>query len=153
MNEKLGTKFLTNSFEESDSSFQSKTKVIALYFGASWSKACNAFRGKLLEFYTEVNKSSADQKNLEVVYVNFDQTESAFKSNFIEMPWLALPFKDNQRIKLYFELKEDIEGIPAVLIMKPDGNIASKNGRADIEKFIAGTNKSCFENWLKIVGI
>ena len=73
------------------------------------------------------------------------------KQHYLKLKWF--PFKENQRIKLYLELKEDIEGIPAILIMKPDGNIASKNGRADIEKYAAGTDKQCFENWLKLVGL
>ena len=32
------------------------------------------------------------------------------------MPWLAMPFKDNQRINLYLDIMEDIDGPPAVLI-------------------------------------
>ncbi len=151
MNEKLGKLFLNKNFEELNETALANCKVIAIYFGAKWSNSCNNFLKKLIDFYTEVNETSTlEQKNLEIIYVNFDNQESVFKLHFKEMPWLALPFKDNQRIKLYFDLKEDIEGIPALLIMKPDGNIASKNGRGDIEKQEGAV---CYDNWLKLVGI
>lgn len=154
MIEKLGTKFLNKNFEEVPESVLGSCKVIAIYFGAKWSNACNQFLPKLLEFYNEVNKSATpEQKNLEIIYANFDNHESIFKSHLKDMPWLALPFKENQRIKLYLDIKEDIDGIPSVLIMKKDGNIAMKNGRGDIEKFAAGTDKTIFENWLKLVGL
>ena len=149
MNEKLGNKFLNKNFEEFNETILSNCKVIAIFFGAKYSKACNNFLPKLIDFYIEINKTSTlEQKNLEIIYANFDNHESVFKSHFKDMPWLALPFKDNQRIKLYLGLKEDIEGIPAVLIMKPDGNIAIKNELFDIEK-----QAGCFENLLKMLGM
>lgn len=154
MNEKLGNKFINSDFEELNESAITKAKIIAIYFGAKWSKASENFLAKLMDFYKEINKTSTnEQKNLEIIYLNFDNSEAVFKSHYKDMPWLAFPFKENQRIKLYLELKEDIVGIPSVFIMKPDGNIASNNGRGDIEKFSSGADKNCYENWLKLVGL
>lgn len=146
MIEKLGSKFLTKNLEEKNESILNNVSVVALYFFASWSKHCIAFTPKLIDFYNNVNKNSENGKALEIVALNFDPDENKFKDSIKDMPWLILPFKDSQRIKIYQEFKEDLKGIPAVLVMKNDGNIIIKNGRGEVQ--LKGVN--CFENWLKL---
>ncbi len=146
MFERIGSKFLNKNLEEKNESALNNTSVIALYFFASWSKHCNDFTPKLIDFYHNVNKNCENGKPLEIIGLNFDPDENRFKNSIKDMPWLILPFKESQRIKLYLELKEDIKGIPAVLVMKSDGNIVLKNGRGEVQL----KGPSCFENWLKL---
>ena len=129
--ENLGTKFIDSKGNAVDDSFIKTTKVIALYFGATWSKACTKFLPKLISFYNEANKK---EKNLEIIYVNNDNKEIIFREHMANLPWISYPFKEQQRIKVYLEYKEDIEGLPCILILRPDSSVACKNGRADVEK-------------------
>ena len=47
------------------------------------------------------------------------------------MPWLSVPFTEQT---LCYELRKkyEIEKMPALIIMKPDGDIITTNGRGDI---------------------
>jgi len=54
------------------------------------------FLGLLKEFYSEVN---IDYKQCEVLYVPLDKTEAKFEESYGAMPWLAIPYSDEARIK------------------------------------------------------
>jgi nucleoredoxin len=129
--ENLGNKFIDAKGNVFDDSFIKTTKVLALFYGASWSKASMKFLPKLISFYNDVNKK---EKNLEIIYINNDNKEITFKEHMANLPWLAYPFKEQNRIKAYLEYKEDIEGLPCILILRPDFSVACKSGRADVEK-------------------
>jgi len=66
-----------------------------------------------------------------VVFLSSDQSEDAFKEYFAEMPWLALPYTERA-------LKEDlsklfeVNGIPTLILLKPDGQIVTTEGREAI---------------------
>jgi len=46
------------------------------------------------------------------------------------MPWVALPFGDARIAALKTEHK--VSGIPALVVLKPDGTVLNSNGRGDV---------------------
>ena len=87
MTKKEGWKKKTN--EEIQSA-----KVICMYFCAAWCPPCRGFTPILSKFYNQVNEEG---KNLEVIYCSLDQDSSEFKTFFLTMPWLALPFSFDRK--------------------------------------------------------
>ncbi|MRC56868.1 redoxin domain-containing protein, partial [Bacillus thuringiensis] len=79
------------------SSLCTKDKYIGLYFSAHWCPPCRAFTPQLVDFYKKF-KSSPRGDQLEIIFVSFDRSEGNFKSYFAEMPWLAVPY-DEQEIR------------------------------------------------------
>lgn len=99
--------------------------VVGLYFSAHWCPPCRGFTPKLAECYNELK---ADGRKFEVVFISSDQNEDAFKEYFQSMPWLALPYSERG-------LKDDlssifqVQGIPTLVLLKPDGTLISQDGR------------------------
>ena len=63
--------------------------MVGLYFSAHWSPTCRRFTPKLTRAYKELIGLG---KSFEKVFLSSDKSEDAFKENFNEMPWVALPF-------------------------------------------------------------
>ena len=61
------------------------------------------------------------------------------------MPWLAIPHGD-ARIQELME-KFEITGIPALVLLKKDGSLASKNGRNDVQQ----QGPEIWETWETLV--
>ena len=104
-----------------------ETKIIGLYFSASWCPPCKKFSELLIPFYETVNEK---HKEFEVVLFPFDQNEDAAKKYFAHMPWLSVPFGNEHIKKTSAELK--VNGIPAFFIYKHDGTLISSEGRKDV---------------------
>jgi nucleoredoxin len=110
------------------SSDQLKGKYIGLYFSASWCGPCRTFTPKLVKF--------RDQhiENFEVVLVGSDGSEKA-QANYMKkykMPWLALKNQSEKARELSLSL--NVEYIPYVIVLDPDGNVVTKKGKEDIAR-------------------
>ena len=46
------------------------------------------------------------------------------------MPWLAIPFGDERAKKL--EETYEVDGLPALVLLKPDGKVLKEDAAADI---------------------
>jgi nucleoredoxin len=125
--ELLGEKLLGKSSEVSTRDALAGKKAIALYFSGHWCPPCRGFTPKLAEWYTK----DLAQKGVEVVFVSSDKDDAAFKEYFGEMPWLALPFQDREK-KAELDKKYKVQGIPSVVVIGPDGELITKDGRAAI---------------------
>lgn len=73
----------------------SEPEFISIYFGAHWAPPCRLFTPMLAEFYGKINGSG---RKFEVIFCSNDGNEAAFERNYAEMPWLAIPYTDDQRI-------------------------------------------------------
>lgn len=113
-----------------------KGKVIGLYFSASWCPPCRGFTPKLVDFYKD-NKTA-----FEVVLVPADQTEEASMKYMkdYKMDWTALPFGSSDIESL--NKKYGITGIPALIIVDSQGNLISKEGRAEVMEDPSGALKA-----------
>jgi len=113
-------------------------KLIGIYFSAHWCPPCKNFTPVLAEFYNEVNKAG---KQMEIVFATYDRDQKQFQEYFHEMPWLTLPFED-PRIETLSDLY-NCEGIPYLVILKPDGTLVSKKGRNEV----GSGDPSAFKLW------
>ncbi|XP_077246691.1 putative nucleoredoxin 2 [Tasmannia lanceolata] len=104
-------------------------KTVGLYFSAKWCPPCLKFTPRLISVYHKIKQRLVEEKDedFEIALVSSDRDQSAFDSYFATMPWLALPFGD-QTIKAltkYF----DVQAIPCLVIVGPDGKTVTKHGR------------------------
>lgn len=95
---------------------------MGLYFSKQSDKKCRQFHPFLLETYNELELMKVQFK---VVLISLDKSETQFREGFGTMPWLAFPFneEDSEKLRLYFE----IETLPALVIIGPDGETIIPN--------------------------
>ena len=60
------------------------------------------------------------------VFVSSDREEADFAQYFGEQPWLALPFGGRKR-KARLSKRFRVSGIPALVILAPDGTLIAAN--------------------------
>lgn len=141
MESDLGTKFLYKNELIEVSPFKTN-KVVCLYFTASWCPPCQGFCPLLVDFYNDIN---ATEKQLEIILVSRDQVKEDFEEYFTQMPWLAIPWNDDRIVNL--AEKYNIKGIPILMVLKKNGEVATKTGKMDV------TNEGnyAYEKWLGLI--
>ncbi|XP_043713064.1 probable nucleoredoxin 2 [Telopea speciosissima] len=106
-------------------------KTIGLYFSAQWCLPGLKFTPKLISIYQKIKQMLVEEKekdeDFEIVLVSSDHDQDSFDSYFESMPWLALPFGDPtiKTLTRYF----DVQGIPSLAILGPDGKTLTRHGR------------------------
>ena len=101
-------------------------KFIGIYFSAHWCPPCRQFTPVLAQWYKNVGKAA----NVEIVFASFDQDQAQYTEYFHSMPWLTLGFQSE--IAESLGEKYGVQGIPALVILKPNGTVVSTNARGDI---------------------
>ncbi|GCB84490.1 hypothetical protein scyTo_0025196, partial [Scyliorhinus torazame] len=71
-------------------------RLLALYFGCSWSPACRQFTVLLSDFYGRF-KEGEHGELLEVVFISSEEEHKPWQEFVGQMPWLMLPFQDKER--------------------------------------------------------
>eukprot|EP01024_Parvocaulis_polyphysoides_P041759 TRINITY_DN38316_c1_g6_i1.p1 TRINITY_DN38316_c1_g6~~TRINITY_DN38316_c1_g6_i1.p1 ORF type:complete len:318 (-),score=39.01 TRINITY_DN38316_c1_g6_i1:212-1165(-) len=105
-----------------------KDKYVLLYFSAHWCPPCRRFTPKLAEFYKALKQ---ERNDFEIIYVSQDRDEQQFKEYLSEMPWWSVPYGDvYRRMQLVQEF--GIETIPVLVVLDPQGNILTKEGRSKV---------------------
>ncbi|XP_068638611.1 probable nucleoredoxin 2 [Aristolochia californica] len=99
-------------------------KTVGLFFSAQWCLPCMKFTRKLVSVYKNLK---AKKENFEIVFIPIDKNEAGYLECYQSMPWLALPYGDENVKSLlkYF----NIQGIPSLVIIGPDGKTVTKEGR------------------------
>lgn len=141
MEGEIGLKFLYKN-ELIETSVLKTNKIVGLYFSASWSPYCQAFTPILIDFYNDIN---AEEKQLEIILIPRDQKKEEFEDYYSKMPWLSIPF-DDPRIASFID-KFGVKGFPNLIILKKNGEIATKNGKSDV----INDDKLAFEKWLGLL--
>ncbi|PKA54053.1 putative nucleoredoxin 1 [Apostasia shenzhenica] len=96
-----------------------KGKMVGLYFSGSWCGPCRRFTPILVEAYTEL---AARNSNFEIVFVSADSDDEDFDEYFTHMPWLAIPFSDEEKREWLSE-NFGLEGIPTLIIIDQNGRL------------------------------
>merc|ERR1712083_1273595 len=109
---------------------------IGLYFSAHWCPPCRGFTPKLAEMY----KNGLKDK-MEIIFVSSDQDEASFNDYYKEMPWIALKYSE-KATKEDLGQKHGVQGIPMLVVVKPDGSTEANDGRARV----SGGDIAAFDN-------
>lgn len=137
-----------NNYLKVDPADHLKNKVVALYFSAHWASPCRAFAPILKDFYEQV-----EGLPFEIVFVSFDRSESELKQFMSEAHgnWAVIPFGDSANQEL--AKKYGVDGIPALIIIKPNGDIISKNARDDVQDPSGMVPVELVKDWINAAGI
>lgn len=106
-----------------------KGKTVGLYFSAQWCLPGVKFNQKLVSTYQKIREELGEKvdEDFEIVFVSSDRDQVSFDAFFQTMPWLALPFGDPNIKDLTKHF--DIQWIPSLVIIGPDGKTVTKQGR------------------------
>ena len=107
-------------------------KTVGFYFSAHWCPPCRAFTPSLVKF------RDSNKKDFEVVFVSSDKSPDAQMGYMKEtnMKWYTLPHRSSEGNAL--SQKFGVRGIPALIIVSPDGETITKNGRGDVSSNASG---------------
>ncbi|GFE54538.1 apicoplast-associated thioredoxin family Atrx1, putative [Babesia ovis] len=125
-------------------------KIVALYFGAGWTKSNKDFSEKLQEYYRAVNEKT-DGK-FEIVYVSNDKNQNDFEKELYDHngQWLSIPFEEaDARLLLQQYLKVPV--MPSLVLLDPSGRVITPDGRFYVEAD-RGANALPYVDYLKKSG-
>ncbi|XP_076379980.1 nucleoredoxin isoform X2 [Megalopta genalis] len=107
-----------------------------VYFSAHWCPPCKAFTPQLVDTYQRIRERGHD---FEVIFVSSDRSEESYNVYIESMPWLRIPFsQEERRRKLARAL--DVQAIPTLVILDPRDNIITLDGRAELIEDPEGLN-------------
>jgi nucleoredoxin len=85
-----------------------------------------------LEAYNEI-RTSKEQYCFEIIFISTDRDLNEFDLSLKSIPWLAIPYLDKTRHDLCRIF--NIKGLPALVLVGPDGKTIGTNGRAIISLY------------------
>jgi nucleoredoxin len=105
-----------------------KGKHVGLYFSAHWCPPCRAFTPSLVKF-----RDANVEKDFEIVFVSLDNSQGDKKKYIkqMEMKWPSIPGAGSKTADSLAQQFE-ISGIPALIILAPDGSVVTSQGREDV---------------------
>ena len=111
-------------------------KTVGFYFSAHWCPPCRAFTPNLVKF------RDSNKNDFEVVFVSSDKSPEAQMGYMKEtgMKWYTLPHRSSEGSALKQQF--GVRGIPALIIVSPDGKTITKNGRGDVSSNPKGAIKA-----------
>lgn len=91
--------------------------VVALYFSAHWCPPCRGFTPQLALYYGAMwgRRPGA----LEVVFVSRDRDQASFQEYSDKMPWLSMPFSEDDGRRDGLASHFGVRGIPALIFINP----------------------------------
>lgn len=130
VHELLGVEFVQNSVNglETVGEEAIKGKVLVLYFSANWCGPCRALTPRLIKTY---EAAKAKGHEFEVIFVSSCEDNDKFAAYFKKMPWLALPFSKRDAKNSLSE-RFEVEGIPSLVVVGPDGKVINGEARGVI---------------------
>jgi nucleoredoxin len=117
-------------------------KSTIIYFSAHWCPPCRGFTPALCDAYKEYKKSGGTEA--EIVFVSWDRDDKAFKEYFDEMPWLAVPFEGKEVLRKELGTKFEVDGIPSLVVLNPDGTQNFKDGSVDLRSLVTEHKQDAF---------
>ncbi|XP_013791809.1 nucleoredoxin-like protein 2 isoform X2 [Limulus polyphemus] len=135
-----GTLVKKNGCEVSADEALKNKDIIGFYFSAHWCPPCRGFTPVLADMYSELVDEGAP---FEIIFVSSDRSADDMFQYMMEShgDWLAIPFQSGASSNV--KAKYNITGIPALVIVKKDGTLISKNGRGEVQSL----GPRAFQNW------
>jgi thiol-disulfide isomerase/thioredoxin len=97
-------------------------KVVGIYFSAHWCGPCRQFTPMLAAVYQQAKVAG---KAFEIIFCSADHGDRDFEEYYLEMPWLAIPYGEDQRESLMGSFR--VSGIPKLSILAPSGQVLLDN--------------------------
>jgi len=139
---KAQTLFKADGSKAQGSEALANKPLVLLYFSAHWCPPCRGFTPVLKKFYDECAK----EKGVEIIFVSGDQSEKEMFSYMKEShgDWYTLEHECEASEKLNEIFK--VRGIPTLIVLNSEGEVVSKDGRADVQ---SGDHSEVIEEWKK----
>ncbi|KAI1886512.1 hypothetical protein AGOR_G00196510 [Albula goreensis] len=130
---------------EREISLRLQNRILMLFFGSGECERCQEFAPTLKDFYKRLTDEFYVERSAQLVllYVSMDPTEEKLEKFLKDLPkrCLFLAYEDSYRKEL--ELMFEIEEIPTVVVLRPDGSVLSPNAVSEI----CTLGPDCFQNW------
>ncbi|XP_069698968.1 nucleoredoxin-like [Periplaneta americana] len=104
--------------------------VKGIYFSAHWCPPCKAFTPQLIETYSKVR---ARGNKFEVIFVSSDRSDESFTLYLRTMPWLAVPWEQEETRRELAALL-GVQGIPTLVLLDADGSVITADGRGEVNE-------------------
>lgn len=145
----LGQKLITNPqlHKSSTKGCVKDQELVGLYFGAVWKSDCKRFNAILKDFYY----NTAQQNNLEIIYISADRSLIEFKDCYATMPFLAMP-AGTTSLKNDLTKALKINEMPALVILDNEGNVVTVQGvqkLLELEKGNVEQANQLIDRWKK----
>jgi nucleoredoxin len=116
-------------------------RYILLYFTANWCPPGLVFTPMLREFLGRLKGHRPDvAAAIAVVFMSSDKSLAEFEYVYEDMVgWYALPYRE-RKAKLRLSERFAIDKIPAVVVITPDGRVATVDGCAKVVGDAYGTH-------------
>ena len=103
--------------------------VIGVFFAGAWDPASCAYLPQLAQLYrTLLASDDTVSTRFEVVFASCDRDESSFEHFFANMPWLAIPFNDRERVTS-LQQRFGAHTLPMLVLIDADANLITRDGR------------------------
>ncbi|XP_046604934.1 nucleoredoxin-like isoform X1 [Neodiprion virginianus] len=102
--------------------------VKGVYFSAHWCPPCKAFTPQLVDSYQKIRERG---HNFEVIFVSSDRSEESYNTYTETMPWLRIPFSQEER-RRKLARAFDVQAIPTLVILDQRDNIITLEGRTEL---------------------
>jgi len=101
--------------------------TILIYFSGHWCPPCRRFTPILKKFYDE-----SVEKGIEVIFVSSDRSSEDMLNYMKEShgDWYA--FEHGSKAGKKLKKKFNVEGIPSLVVLKPDGTVITEDGVQDV---------------------
>merc|ERR1711909_98006 len=110
---------------EAEKALENKDLVL-YYFSAHWCPPCRQFTPMLSDFYGEV------EEDIEIVFVSSDRSPEDMISYMKESHGDWLGVEHNSATANDLKQKYGVSGIPCLVVVKKDGTLVTKDGRAGV---------------------
>ncbi|XP_005991851.1 nucleoredoxin-like protein 1 [Latimeria chalumnae] len=125
-----------------------ENRVVLLYFGSGECPRCLQFLPILKNFFTmltdEFYVDRASQ--LVLVYISQDDTWEKQEKFLKKLPKKGFFLRFGDKYNRVLERQYDVVQIPTLVVLKPSGELISKNAVDEVKRF----GPACFKNWQEV---
>jgi len=136
----LLTSYITNASRVEENFYSLETKsldsfpIVLIYLSASWCPPCKIFTQKLNFVYNAIKTYENWNETIEVILLNFDDTETSYQKYCKEINFLAIPYEASKKYRNeILDNTEEKLGFPSLCILNQHTGEIKRNLRMDIE--------------------